>query len=64
MNALSLADRWPFRKHRDELVSTVIRDDPNYVEWCLYNTNIKLDAAARSELQEELDEEYWKDFDL
>lgn len=62
VGTLGLNDRWCLRKHQGELVSTVIREDPAYVEWCLYNVKgFGLDEKASAALDEELDYYYWED---
>lgn len=27
--------KWPFKKHKDELIVDVVRDDPTYIQWAL-----------------------------
>ena len=54
-----LGDRFSFGKHKGKLVSTVIREDPQYTEWCLDNVNdFGLDDAAMREYGYEIDVHY------
>ena len=44
---LSLTDPWPFTKYKNNFcVEYVIAHDPEYVQWCLENTDLKLDKQA------------------
>ena len=57
----SLNDRLSFGKHHGQLLSTVIREYPGYVEWCLLNIDgFELDKKAKQELDRELDYFYWE----
>lgn len=55
----SLNDRMGFGKHKDLLVSTVIREHPGYIEWCLLNVpGFELDERAQDEYEYEIEEYY------
>jgi hypothetical protein len=59
MNPLCLTDRLEFGKHRGQQLSTVIREDPTYVEWCLLNiSGFELDDRASEEYEREMDYYY------
>jgi hypothetical protein len=48
-----------FGKHKDLLVSTVIREHPGYIEWCLLNVpGFELDERAQDEYEYEIEEYY------
>ena len=54
----NLNTRLNFGKYRDELLSTVIRKDPGYVEWCLENLDwFEISDGAERELDWQLDQE-------
>lgn len=42
----------PFGKHKDEMMGTVIEDDPEYVEWLLRETEHRLSDAALEYLKD------------
>lgn len=52
-----LNTRLCFGKHEGKLISTVIREDPQYILWCLENIDdFRLDWKAERELDYELEE--------
>lgn len=55
-HALTMNDRLPFGKYQGKLVSTVIREDPDYLDW--WDNEVggwPLDEDALDELERELD---------
>jgi hypothetical protein len=48
--------RMTFGKYKDELVSTVLRKDPQYLDWAYDNIEwFELDPETENELDEALD---------
>lgn len=47
-----LNDRLTFGKHKDKLVKMIIRNDPEYILWCLENIDgFELDVDAEDALE-------------
>jgi hypothetical protein len=58
MRTFGLNSRLNFGQYEDELMSTVIRKDPEYVVWCLDNLEwFSLSDGAERELDWQLDQE-------
>ena len=51
-NKLGLYDALNFGKHKDESITNIIADDPQYLKWCLENiSDFRLDEIAIQELE-------------
>jgi len=58
VRVFGLNNRLNFGKHRDKLVSTLIREEPGYLEWALDNLEwFTLSDGAARELDWKLDQE-------
>jgi hypothetical protein len=52
MREYSILDLMPFGKYREELVGTVIEEDPDYIYWAINNTSFRLDNDAQKYFEE------------
>lgn len=52
MNRLSIFDPMPFGKYEDHLVGSVCESDPEYLDWAINNTKLRLDEGALDYLRE------------
>jgi len=58
MSTYGLSDRFEFGKYEGALVSTVIRRNPWYVDWCLSEIeDFALDPEADAELEWQLEQQ-------
>ncbi len=52
---LTLKSPIPWGKYKGECVNTILKHDPQYMQWLLNETSIAVDATVRTELHKQLE---------